>query len=302
MGDTATSVNQGGASGSTGIQEGGKQMRMAAAEARRVLVEMAAGLLSVPADKLTVNDGVVSATDDKAQAHFLCANDRRQVFQRPARLEQEIRQSALCARQSAAEEAERAQNRRPADQARRRGAQGVRARGLRHRRESAGHGARPHDSPSRCRRGAGEGGRQRDQEYSGRQGGLGQGLPRRRRRQGMGRHPGGRKTESGMVDRDAAVPGSGQALRSHPQGAGAYRESREAERQCRGGVQDRRKSDRGRLRMAVPIACQHGPGLRAGRDQGRPGHLLERDAEIPLRAAGPGAHARHAGGQGARDS
>ena len=43
MGDTATSVNQGGASGSTGIQNGGKQMRMAAAEARRVLVEMAAG-------------------------------------------------------------------------------------------------------------------------------------------------------------------------------------------------------------------------------------------------------------------
>src|SRR3990170_4526191 len=46
MGDTGTSVNQGGASGSTGIQFGGKQMRMAAAEARRVLLEMAAGLLS----------------------------------------------------------------------------------------------------------------------------------------------------------------------------------------------------------------------------------------------------------------
>src|SRR5579872_7428331 len=38
IGDTATSLNQGGASGSTGVQEGGKQMRMAAAEARRVLV------------------------------------------------------------------------------------------------------------------------------------------------------------------------------------------------------------------------------------------------------------------------
>ncbi|HMJ43940.1 MAG TPA: molybdopterin cofactor-binding domain-containing protein, partial [Pseudolabrys sp.] len=67
MGDTGTSVNQGGASGSTGIQFGGKQMRMASAEARRVLVEMAAGLLSTPADKLVVNDGVVSATDDKAK-------------------------------------------------------------------------------------------------------------------------------------------------------------------------------------------------------------------------------------------
>src|SRR6195952_4916988 len=60
MGDTATSVNQGGASGSTGIQFGGKQMRMAAAEARRVLVDMAAAELGVPADTLTVNDGIVS--------------------------------------------------------------------------------------------------------------------------------------------------------------------------------------------------------------------------------------------------
>src|SRR4029077_1305343 len=59
MGDTATSVNQGGASGSTGIQNGGKQMRMAAAEARRVLVEMAAAKLGTPADDLTVREGVV---------------------------------------------------------------------------------------------------------------------------------------------------------------------------------------------------------------------------------------------------
>ncbi|MGO8908369.1 MAG: molybdopterin cofactor-binding domain-containing protein [Bradyrhizobium sp.] len=67
MGDTATSVNQGGASGSTGIQLGGKQMRMAAAEARRVLVEMAAGRLSTPPDRLIVSDGVVSAVDDRAK-------------------------------------------------------------------------------------------------------------------------------------------------------------------------------------------------------------------------------------------
>ncbi len=65
MGNTASSVNQGGASGSTGIQDGGKQMRMAAAEARRVLVEMAAAKLGVPADKLTVTDGVVSDGSSK---------------------------------------------------------------------------------------------------------------------------------------------------------------------------------------------------------------------------------------------
>jgi nicotinate dehydrogenase subunit B len=67
MGDTATSVNQGGASGSTGIQLGGKQMRVAAAEARRVLVEMAAGLLSTPAGKLLVKDGMVSVRDDASK-------------------------------------------------------------------------------------------------------------------------------------------------------------------------------------------------------------------------------------------
>jgi CO/xanthine dehydrogenase Mo-binding subunit len=61
MGNTANSVNQGGASGSTGIQRGGVQMRAAAAEARRVLVEMAAEKLGTPADQLIVADGVVSA-------------------------------------------------------------------------------------------------------------------------------------------------------------------------------------------------------------------------------------------------
>jgi nicotinate dehydrogenase subunit B len=65
MGDTATSVNQGGASGSTGVQLGGKQMRMAAAEARRVLVEMAAQKLGLPADQLMVTEGVVHAKADK---------------------------------------------------------------------------------------------------------------------------------------------------------------------------------------------------------------------------------------------
>src|SRR5204862_2447621 len=67
MGDTATSVNQGGASGSTGIQFGGKQMRMAAAEARRVLVDMAAERLGLPADALTVTDGVVHGKNDASK-------------------------------------------------------------------------------------------------------------------------------------------------------------------------------------------------------------------------------------------
>ena len=67
MADTRTSVNQGGASGSTGIQRGGVQMRAAAAEARRVLVEMAAEKLSLPADQLTVTNGTVHAKGDAAK-------------------------------------------------------------------------------------------------------------------------------------------------------------------------------------------------------------------------------------------
>jgi CO/xanthine dehydrogenase Mo-binding subunit len=67
MGDTGTSVNQGGASGSTGIQRGGVALRHAAAEARRVLLDMAAERLGVSADALKVENGVVSlsANPDK---------------------------------------------------------------------------------------------------------------------------------------------------------------------------------------------------------------------------------------------
>jgi nicotinate dehydrogenase subunit B len=67
IGDTDTSVNQGGASGSTGVQNGGKQMRMAAAEARRVLVAMAADKLGVAAEQLTVTDGVVQSASDASK-------------------------------------------------------------------------------------------------------------------------------------------------------------------------------------------------------------------------------------------
>lgn len=63
MGDTDTSVNQGGASGSTGLFNGGKQMRYAAAEARRVLVEMAAKKLNVAPESIKVADGRCSAGD-----------------------------------------------------------------------------------------------------------------------------------------------------------------------------------------------------------------------------------------------
>src|SRR5712692_436232 len=65
MGDTATSCNQGGASGSTGVSNGVRLLRGAAAEARRVLVEGAAQKLGVPASQLKVENGVVFSPDKK---------------------------------------------------------------------------------------------------------------------------------------------------------------------------------------------------------------------------------------------
>jgi nicotinate dehydrogenase subunit B len=59
MGDTARTVNQGGASGSTGIERGAIPLRFAAAEARRVLLDMAASRFGVPAASLAVREGVV---------------------------------------------------------------------------------------------------------------------------------------------------------------------------------------------------------------------------------------------------
>jgi CO/xanthine dehydrogenase Mo-binding subunit len=67
QGDTARTVNQGGASGSTGVRFAGTALRVAGAEARRVLVNRAAEKLGVAPDRLTVNDGVVSVIGDPAK-------------------------------------------------------------------------------------------------------------------------------------------------------------------------------------------------------------------------------------------
>jgi nicotinate dehydrogenase subunit B len=64
QGHSDVTINMGGASGSTGIWKGGAAMRNAAAEARRALLELASEKLGVPADRLTVTDGVVSDRND----------------------------------------------------------------------------------------------------------------------------------------------------------------------------------------------------------------------------------------------
>lgn len=67
MGSTDITVNQGGSGGSTALEYDSIPMRRAAAEARRVLLEMASKRLGAPVDLLTVINAVVSLQSDPSR-------------------------------------------------------------------------------------------------------------------------------------------------------------------------------------------------------------------------------------------
>ena len=67
MGSTDNTVDQGGSGGSTAVERDAWPMRRAAAEARRVLLEMASSLLGTPVDQLTVSAGVITAKADPSK-------------------------------------------------------------------------------------------------------------------------------------------------------------------------------------------------------------------------------------------
>ena len=67
MGSTDITVDQGGSGGSDAIQVDGWPMRRTAAEARRVLLEMAAAKFGVPVDQLSVRDAVISVSADPSK-------------------------------------------------------------------------------------------------------------------------------------------------------------------------------------------------------------------------------------------
>lgn len=67
MGSTDVTVDQGGSGGSDAIQVDGWPMRRVAAEARRVLLDMASKQLGVPVDHLAVHDCVVSVKSNPAK-------------------------------------------------------------------------------------------------------------------------------------------------------------------------------------------------------------------------------------------
>jgi len=67
MGSTDITVDQGGSGGSDAIQTDGWPMRRVAAEARRVLLELASERFGVPVDALSVSDGVISLRADPSR-------------------------------------------------------------------------------------------------------------------------------------------------------------------------------------------------------------------------------------------
>ena len=64
MGSTDVTPDQGGSGGSDGIERDGWPMRRVAAEARRVLLEMASGRFGVPVERLDVSDAVIALKSD----------------------------------------------------------------------------------------------------------------------------------------------------------------------------------------------------------------------------------------------
>src|SRR5438309_11746373 len=64
QGDTANTVDQLPTFGSQTIKRSGSQLRQAAAEAKATFIFMASARLSVPVERLTVGQGIISAIDN----------------------------------------------------------------------------------------------------------------------------------------------------------------------------------------------------------------------------------------------
>ena len=79
MGSTDNTVDQGGSGGSDAIQTDGWPMRRVAAEARRVLLEMAATRFAIPVDQLVVSNAVIAVKADPSKTISYGGSDRRQA-------------------------------------------------------------------------------------------------------------------------------------------------------------------------------------------------------------------------------
>ncbi|HEV7819710.1 MAG TPA: molybdopterin cofactor-binding domain-containing protein, partial [Burkholderiales bacterium] len=68
-GDTGRTPNEGQTAGSQSIEQSGTALRMAGAEVRSMLIDLAATKLSVAADTLKVTDGVIHAPDGRKMSY-----------------------------------------------------------------------------------------------------------------------------------------------------------------------------------------------------------------------------------------
>ena len=137
MGSTDVTVDQGGSGGSDAIQTDGWPMRRVAAEARRVLLEMASARFGVPVDQLAVSDGVITVKADPSKTRHLRRTDRRKAVQRRA----DGQQHRCDHRRGEGQAGAGPQDRRPVAAALRHSCQGGRLVEVGRGREAARHGA-----------------------------------------------------------------------------------------------------------------------------------------------------------------
>ncbi len=191
LADTARTCDQGGVSGSTGVQLGGIALRNAAAEARRLLVERGAASSALDPAALRVKDGVVSvAADPKKTVSYAELIKAGEPVGRQARLERPMGNGLVA--KGKAKPKSPSEYRVVGTSPPRRDIEdkvyGVFAYAADQRLK--GHAARPGDPAARRRRQAAGGGRGEPGRHSRRAGGAQGRLHRRGGREGMGRGQG----------------------------------------------------------------------------------------------------------------
>ena len=133
----AQSPNEGQTAGSQSIENSGTALRLAGAEVRAMLVDLAAKKLGVPADTLTVTDGVIMTADGRKVTY--------------GELAAEARSQARGDRARSRRSRRRPQDRRPVDAAPRHSRQGHRRHRLRAGHLRGRHGARPRGAAAALR-------------------------------------------------------------------------------------------------------------------------------------------------------
>ena len=198
-GDTALTPNQGGTGGSYGIARGGSQLRLAAATARRALLDLAAQRLGRPAADLEVVDGVVRGKDGGGSVTYgELIGDRALNVKVDAAAALKPRRPLPLHRQGAAPARSAREDHRPPPLPARPGA--------------ARHAPRPGDPPARARRRPRLDGRVIDCGYRLGPHGTDPELPRGGGRAGVGRGPGGPRAQD-PVERGHRPAGSQQGVR-----------------------------------------------------------------------------------------